>query len=280
MSYSFETMSSYGGGFPLMAERRPRVNTWKPRDVPALSSSFSGLNSLVDAAISSAMLFVPQEPQPAYSNGTLKPEAEGNQAPSPDALSEGSSSYESPRTGENTKKRARESQPHPLERGRRVRPKVVAEKGAIQCIGENRKKGTRCRNAALMEYIGPRPLYCAEHITLDVDTLYCKCGSPYQKTVGDGKGCREVVLKEFQFCHKHFDQSLDAMLAEGEQGLATAQAQYDRVCTLLTQLEAEAASAKSVDPDLFQRKHKLIPKFVEMKRLFHKRFPQLKPETK
>lgn len=38
-----------------------------------------------------------------------------------------------------------------------------------------------------MEYIGPRPIYCAEHIELDPNSLYEKCKSPYQKEPGDGK---------------------------------------------------------------------------------------------
>ena len=50
--------------------------------------------------------------------------------------------------------------------------------GVLQCSGTNRKKKSRCRNAALMEYVGPRPIYCAEHISLDPDALYHKCGFP------------------------------------------------------------------------------------------------------
>jgi hypothetical protein len=94
---------------------------------------------------------------------------------------------------------------------RRVRPKVVPEKGAIQCKGMNRKRNQRCRNAALMEYIGPRPKYCAEHIQLDPECLHMKCSSHYQKMPGDKKGCREVVLKEFGLCHKHFKDATDKM---------------------------------------------------------------------
>jgi len=70
---------------------------------------------------------------------------------------------------------------------RKVRPKVIPEKGAIQCKGTNRKKNKRCRNAALMEFIGPRPIYCAEHIHLDPECLYTKCKSVYQKVPGDKK---------------------------------------------------------------------------------------------
>ena len=94
---------------------------------------------------------------------------------------------------------------------RRVRPKVVESKGAIQCAGMNLKKGIRCRNAALMEYIGPRPIYCAEHIELDPDTMYIKCRSSYGKFPGDGKGCKEVVLKDFVMCYKHFEDRLNAL---------------------------------------------------------------------
>jgi hypothetical protein len=64
---------------------------------------------------------------------------------------------------------------------------AASNKSVLQCMGVNRKKRIRCRNPALMEYIGPRPLYCAEHISLDTNCLYHKCPSSYQKTPGDGK---------------------------------------------------------------------------------------------
>ena len=54
----------------------------------------------------------------------------------------------------------------------------------IQCLGSSKKKGTQCKNAALLEYIGPRPLYCAEHIEEDKNTLHGKCKCPYFKTKG------------------------------------------------------------------------------------------------
>lgn len=92
-------------------------------------------------------------------------------------------------------------------RVRQTRPKVVEAKGAVQCKGRNRKKGTQCRNAALMEYMGPRPIYCAEHIELDPKSLYEKCKAGYQKEPGDSKGCKEVVLKEFGVCYKHYSDT-------------------------------------------------------------------------
>lgn len=146
---------------------------------------------------------------------------------------------------------------------RQVRPKVVIEKGAVQCVGHNRKKGTQCRNAALMEYIGPKPAYCAEHIELDPASLYEKCKAGFQKEPGDKKNCKEVVLKEFSLCYKHYHLSLDKLVANGD--LAAASHQLERVSILLRQLEMEAAAAKKKDGDLYQRKNKLIPKFQSMK---------------
>jgi hypothetical protein len=147
---------------------------------------------------------------------------------------------------------------------RQTRPKVIESKGAIQCKGRNRKKGTQCRNAALMEYIGPRPQYCAEHIELDPDTLYVKCKSPYQKEHGDGKACKEVVLKEFGLCYKHLPDMLAEMIAVRDH--ARLQHAAVRAVQLLAQLEREASIAKRRDADLYQRKNKLIPKFQEMKK--------------
>lgn len=74
--------------------------------------------------------------------------------------------------------------------------------GVLQCAGMNRKKRTRCRNAALMEYVGPRPIYCAEHISLDPEALYHKCGLAIDCDKG-AKFCKEVVLHNFKYCYKH-----------------------------------------------------------------------------
>lgn len=171
--------------------------------------------------------------------------------------------------GMKSKKRCRMSC-STFDKERRVRPKVIPEKGAIQCKGYNRKKKTQCKNAALMEYIGPRPLYCAEHIDLDPDCLYTKCKSPFNKTREDEKGCREVVLKEFTFCHKHYYLAVEEMASKGEEGKKEAEQKLERAKTLLRNLETEAIKAKRSDPDLFQRKHKLIPKFQQVIRTLQK----------
>jgi len=173
----------------------------------------------------------------------------------------------------NPKKRKSTSNKRPQ---RRVRPKVVPEKGAIQCIGMNRKKNQRCRNAALMEYIGPRPKYCAEHIHLDPECLYMKCCSTYQKVPGDKKGCREVVLKEFGLCHKHYRDSTEKMV--GEEGMNIALEKLERVNTLLNKLETEAMKAKKTNADLYQRKNKLLPKFQDMKSILLQQINKLKLE--
>lgn len=172
-----------------------------------------------------------------------------------------------------------------VRRIRQTRPKVVEAKGAIQCKGRNRKKGTQCRNAALMEYIGPRPIYCAEHIELDPKSLYEKCKSSYQKDPGDNKGCKEVVLKEFGICYKHYPDMIQEMIENQEYEKTRRHA--DRITELLSQLEKDAAAAKKKDGDLYQRKNKLIPKFQEMKKLVvralesfesrHKDLPEILP---
>jgi hypothetical protein len=156
---------------------------------------------------------------------------------------------------------------------RKVRPKVIPEKGAIQCQGTNRKKNKRCRNAALMEFIGPRPIYCAEHIHLDPDCLYTKCKSNYQKVPGDKKGCREVVLKEFNLCHKHYHDAVKRM--KGFEGVNLVLDKLVRVTEILNNLEDEALKAKKTDADLFQRKNKLIPKFHQIRNILKKRLCEL-----
>jgi len=159
---------------------------------------------------------------------------------------------------------------------RKVRPKVIPEKGAIQCQGTNRKKNKRCRNAALMEYIGPRPIYCAEHIHLDPECLYTKCKSTYQKVPGDKKGCREVVLKEFNLCHKHYHDAVKKM--KGVEGSSHVLDKLVRVSEILNNLEDEALKAKKTDADLFQRKNKLIPKFHQIRAILKKRLCELNTE--
>jgi hypothetical protein len=150
---------------------------------------------------------------------------------------------------------------------------VIPEKGSIQCKGTNRKKNKRCRNAALMEFIGPRPIYCAEHIQLDPNCLYTKCKSTYQKVPGDKKGCREVVLKEFGLCHKHYNDAVKKM--KGLEGYQMVIEKLIRVSELLNNLEEEALKAKKTDADLFQRKNKLIPKFHEIRSILKKRLCEL-----
>jgi len=171
------------------------------------------------------------------------------------------------------KKKGRFGRSPYVRRERQVRPKVVEAKGAIQCKGMNRKKNIQCRNAALMEYIGKRPQYCAEHIENDPNSLYAKCKSSYQRVLGDGKGCKEVVLKEFVMCYKHFGDAVTTMI--GEDGYQKACKQLSRVKELLTKLEEEAALAKKQDADLYQRKNKLIPKFQVMKSMLVQRIGEL-----
>jgi len=172
------------------------------------------------------------------------------------------------------RKRSRLQRPN-QRRVRHTRPKVIEAKGAIQCKGRNRKKSTQCRNAALMEYIGPRPIYCAEHIELDPSSLYEKCKSPYQKEVGDKKGCKEVVLKEFGLCYKHYTDAVAELVRARD--IDRALGQHRRISELLDQLEREASAAKKKDGDLYQRKNKLIPKFQEMKKVILKAIEELKP---
>jgi len=119
-------------------------------------------------------------------------------------------------------------------------------------------------------------VYCAEHIHLDPHCLYAKCKSTYQKTPGDRKGCREVVLKEFTLCHKHYNDAVKRM--KGESGAHLVVEKLNRVSELLTNLEDEAIKAKKTDADLFQRKNKLIPKFHEMRAILRRKLCELRSE--
>lgn len=112
-------------------------------------------------------------------------------------------------------------------------------------------------------------MYCAEHIEQDPDSLYCKCKAPFRNKPGDNKvrrlvsrlcvvscrvaptrvvgsrvthrvglcvlqRCKEVVLKDFEFCYKHYGLAVRAMV--GKEGYILACSRSDKlasVCTLL-----------------------------------------------
>jgi hypothetical protein len=84
----------------------------------------------------------------------------------------------------------------------------------------------------------------------------------------DNKGCKEVVLKEFGVCYKHYTFVINEILQKRD--VERAKKQQERINDLLIQLEKDAAAAKKKDGDLYQRKNKLIPKFQEMKKAISK----------
>jgi hypothetical protein len=163
-------------------------------------------------------------------------------------------------SAEENNKRKRPSRPY-VKPMRVVRPKFTHRKG-LQCHGMNIKRQSRCRNAALMEYIGEQPLYCAEHIEQDPSSLYCKCKAPYQNTPNDKKRCKEIVLKEFGYCYKHYTLAIQEMT--GKEGYILACSQADKLNTILNRLSEEASLAKKTDGDMYQRKNKLINKMQQM----------------
>jgi len=100
---------------------------------------------------------------------------------------------------------------------------------------------------------------------------------PIRRKIGDGKGCKEVVLKEFGLCYKHYGDVIAEILETNDYQRALRDLQ--RTNELLAQLERDAASAKKKDGDLYQRKNKLIPKFQEMKKILSRAVAQLRPSN-
>jgi len=96
----------------------------------------------------------------------------------------------------------------PAQPRRRRTPNLQEGSKHSQCVGVSQKKNEQCRNAALMDYIGPRPLHCAEHIHLDETSLYQKCATVVELDYRH-KYCKEVVLKEFGVCFKHLPSHLE-----------------------------------------------------------------------
>eukprot|EP01091_Cochliopodium_minus_P008559 TRINITY_DN1964_c0_g2_i2.p1 TRINITY_DN1964_c0_g2~~TRINITY_DN1964_c0_g2_i2.p1 ORF type:complete len:490 (-),score=167.70 TRINITY_DN1964_c0_g2_i2:113-1582(-) len=140
--------------------------------------------------------------------------------------------------------------------------KEVPEK--IQCLGSSKKKGTQCKNAALLEYIGPRPLYCAEHIEEDKNTLHGKCKCPYFKEKGDGKACKQIILKELVMCYRHFDEVLLNLTLE------KARRQKTLVVEMIKKLRQDSKTFLKTNIDLYQRKSKLLPKYIKLDNILSK----------
>eukprot|EP01130_Rhizamoeba_saxonica_P000631 TRINITY_DN10587_c0_g1_i1.p1 TRINITY_DN10587_c0_g1~~TRINITY_DN10587_c0_g1_i1.p1 ORF type:complete len:366 (-),score=47.80 TRINITY_DN10587_c0_g1_i1:55-1152(-) len=141
-------------------------------------------------------------------------------------------------------------------------PRSKISYDSSQCKGRNHKKRTQCKNAALKEFIGPKPQYCAEHINLDEHCWYRKCNSAYNKEKGDKKRCREIVLKEFGLCHKHYKDAISTMV--GFDGYTLCYKKLTRAREILTNLETEAETIRCSSPDLYQRKVKLIYKYRQL----------------
>ena len=72
-------------------------------------------------------------------------------------------------------------------------PKVTL---SPKCSATNKKTGERCQNPPFMGLIEPER-FCPQHIDQDPETPFCHCASK--------QGCKEVVLKRFGVCYKHFD---------------------------------------------------------------------------
>lgn len=118
-------------------------------------------------------------------------------------------------------------------------------------------------NSALMEYIGERPDYCAEHIDNEPDSIYTKCNIFYEKTTAGTVKCKELVLKDFGFCYKHFDHFLKRFTDLHHYSYL-----FERLIFIETQLKnllEEAGTATSAEKYLYQRKYKLISKTESMK---------------
>eukprot|EP00792_Barthelona_sp_PAP020_P005085 TRINITY_DN2489_c0_g1_i2.p1 TRINITY_DN2489_c0_g1~~TRINITY_DN2489_c0_g1_i2.p1 ORF type:complete len:337 (-),score=80.65 TRINITY_DN2489_c0_g1_i2:42-1016(-) len=131
------------------------------------------------------------------------------------------------------------------------------------CCAKNKKTGKPCRNPALMEYIGEKPQYCAEHIETDANSIYCKCKSNFGKEIGDGKRCKEVVLKEFMFCSKHLKYHY-CDLQTDPSALPEVRSKLARCKELYNKLSQEIQIVRHSNQILFYRKSKLLPKYEKM----------------
>eukprot|EP00298_Acanthocystis_sp_HF-20_P009713 c18461_g1_i2.p1 GENE.c18461_g1_i2~~c18461_g1_i2.p1 ORF type:complete len:403 (-),score=86.54 c18461_g1_i2:189-1376(-) len=133
-----------------------------------------------------------------------------------------------------------------------------------QCCGVNHRTKRRCGNTCLMDYIGPRPVYCAEHIHLDPDCWYQKCA--VSSFDCKQKSCKEVVLKEFGVCYKHLPGLLevDERFTTNPSAVQNAKVILKRVTDLANQIRKEANAARAHNQELFQRKAKLVTKYHAM----------------
>lgn len=102
--------------------------------------------------------------------------------------------------------------------------------------------------------LGDQPVYCAEHIEQDPNSIYCKCRAPYQNEPGDKKvdsfflerlspssyslpsiqRCKEIVLKEFEYCYKHYGIAIQSMV--GRDGYVLACSRADKLVSICTHI--------------------------------------------
>jgi hypothetical protein len=169
-----------------------------------------------------------------------------------------------------------DASPEPIRRTHKKRH-ILDRAGAVQCEGINRKLGTRCRNAALKDLDAGESRYCAEHIDLNPHSLHQKCASLYQKEPGDAKPCKEIVLKEVLFCYKHFEHFVLKDLLE--QGNFDGLQRFNALITpLVQQLEEHVEAAKTSDMDRYQRKKKLLNKYLSIRDQIHRAMALLRQE--
>eukprot|EP01099_Mayorella_cantabrigiensis_P004412 TRINITY_DN330_c0_g5_i1.p1 TRINITY_DN330_c0_g5~~TRINITY_DN330_c0_g5_i1.p1 ORF type:complete len:315 (-),score=62.00 TRINITY_DN330_c0_g5_i1:64-885(-) len=137
-----------------------------------------------------------------------------------------------------------------------------------QCQAWNKRTSQRCQNIVLMEFLGPIPDFCAQHIEQDPLSLFshCKFGSPHNDR---RRRCREIVLRDFGWCTKHFDRFLENYNAHSH--LPLLQDKLNIVQSHLRELEESHKAPVKDDKSLYHRKYKIITKLQQMKiRLLHR----------
>eukprot|EP00300_Choanocystis_sp_HF-7_P039510 c5846_g1_i1.p1 GENE.c5846_g1_i1~~c5846_g1_i1.p1 ORF type:complete len:384 (-),score=68.17 c5846_g1_i1:443-1552(-) len=140
-----------------------------------------------------------------------------------------------------------------------------------QCSGLHQKSKQRCRNMALLLHRGVQSMHCAEHVHLESEPVYHKCGSLLlNEKRGRYKLCKETIVSEFPACHKHISEWVAKNCPCDASGLAQAISLRDAAFDYIAEMRRGMDAARALCADEYQRRCKMLPKCTRMVQILTK----------
>jgi len=115
-----------------------------------------------------------------------------------------------------------------------------------------------------MDHNGHLESFCAEHIEHDPQSVFARCSFAENQQLAP---CKEIVLKRFGVCHKHFSVYCNRMTEEGTQQLWE---NFNFLTSLISSMISEMPSVKK-DSKSYHRKYKALRKYQFMRLLLVER---------